>query len=249
MSFHRARLSGPFLAGCGFAVLACVGLGGMVLLGAGGVQAQLEGKSLSAVLVVFCGLLVGLVFAGPGGPVCAASAGRPTSRSVPAACVPGPPTAGALRAEVADIRCDVKFVQPVRQSGLVGAMQQWNNPQPPYPCGHPDDHPTLRESYRMSPAGVTHYFKLADTASTLWTEDGRRRVCPHRGSLADGAAGEVTRPCEGHARDHTSVQRRCLGSTSSASKSVSNTSKFTLPVVGSHPPLAHSGTDSDSNSR
>src|SRR5262249_59799761 len=67
----------------------------------------------------------------------------------------------ALWGEFANVQRDIKYVQRVTYpGGLVGAMAQLNNPQPPIKVD------TLKltlesgETYRMSPQALTDYLKF-----------------------------------------------------------------------------------------
>jgi hypothetical protein len=172
-SNHVARTWGVLQRMIGYGILVGMLIVAVFLMAGAAVQSQAEGKPLGAVLFVFVGLplLLG---------ACAAARAFfrmfrwPTDIAV---CPTGLRwrQGGRQRliawAEVADVQRDVKVIQRFHRTGLVGAMEQLNNPSPPM---YKD---TLRitlhsgESYVMTPQLVTDYMKLIDTAPRLWKED------------------------------------------------------------------------------
>ena len=177
VSFHRRKFLGVFPGICFFGLLAAslwflVGITGLAA-----VMAQGEGKPLFAVLFVFFGVLT-LLGARVAGRAWLRYRRWPTDIAV---CYSGLRWRQGWRrrtllwAEVEEVRRDVRFVQRVGQTGLVGAMAQWNNPQPPIRVDTLLITLCSGESYCMSPNVVTDYYKLADTANNLWVDDERRR--------------------------------------------------------------------------
>ncbi|HZY89123.1 MAG TPA: hypothetical protein VFE78_30150 [Gemmataceae bacterium] len=177
-STHSARAWGVLQGVIGYGLLTGVMVLAVVLLAGATVASQHEGRPLGAVIFVFLAL-----------PAClgAWAAGRVFLRMLRwptdvAVCPTGlrwregRKRRAILWAEVAEVRRDVKVVQRYAYpGGLVGAINQMNNPSPPR---YKD---TLRiilrsgATYVMAPQMVTDYLKLAETAPRLWKEAGLNR--------------------------------------------------------------------------
>jgi hypothetical protein len=179
-SLHDAK--GSYILGgvCMFGTLA----GFLLLLGAGGILAvvknQMDGKPLLAVLA---GFFVVALFLGATSAMSACRQRRrwPTDIAV---CFSGlrwrqgRTQRAILWAEVEDIDRNVKLVPRANYvGGVLGAMAQLNNPQPPIRIDTLKI--TLRsgESYRMSPSTITDYPKFATEVGKLWGDDVKNSDC------------------------------------------------------------------------
>jgi hypothetical protein len=172
-SHHVAKTGGVLQRALGYGILTGILILAVVLVGGAAVQSQSEGKPLGGVIAVFAALPL-LLGARAAARVSLRMFRWPTDIAV---CPTGLRWRQGSRqrlilwAEVADVQRDVKIIQRVHQGGLVGAMAQLNNPQPP------QFQDTLRitlhsgESYVMAAQLVTEYMKLVDTAPRLWKED------------------------------------------------------------------------------
>jgi hypothetical protein len=176
-SVHAARGLGVFRRVSLYGLLAGVlGVGAVLAIGAVFV-AQSQGKPLIAVLFTFAAIPTFL-----GAWVAFRAAGRMLRWPTDIALCPtgvrwrqGRKRRAILWAEVADIDRQIKVIPRPGPGGLLGAMAQLNNPQPPL------IQDTLRitlhsgESYLMSPDLLTNYNKFAEGAATLWKDDVLRR--------------------------------------------------------------------------
>jgi hypothetical protein len=174
VSFHQTKasyvLGGIGLYGLFAAIFLLVGW----LVTAVAFQAQNRGEPLAAVLTAFvalpfyiCSLL--MVRA------CRSRWKMPTDIEV---CYTGlrwrqgRTQRALLWGEFADIRRDIKYVQRAAYpGGLVGAMAQMNNPQPPTKVDTFKLTLNSGETYRLSPQSTTDYLKFAGTVSELWSDD------------------------------------------------------------------------------
>ncbi|MFL5242995.1 MAG: hypothetical protein ACJ8FY_12880 [Gemmataceae bacterium] len=77
-----------------------------------------------------------------------------------------------LWAEFVDVKREIKLVQrAVYPGGLVGAMAQMNNPQPPIKVDTVKLTLQSGKTYRMSPAALTDYLNFASSITELWGDD------------------------------------------------------------------------------
>jgi hypothetical protein len=175
-SVHTARTSGVVQGVLGFGILAGIFLCAVLLLTVAAIRAQGEGKPSIAVLMIF--LDVPFILAARAAVrACVRRFRWPTDIALCPTGVrwrQGSKRRAILWAEFAEVHREVKIIPRVGQTGLVGAFQQLNNPMPPLIKD------TVRitlhsgETYLMSPAMVTNYNGFAESAPTLWKEDGLR---------------------------------------------------------------------------
>jgi hypothetical protein len=174
VSFHRASALYIFRGICFFGFLAGFLFLMAWLFTAVAFQAQNRGEPLAAVFTTFVALpifLMALVAVR----ACLSRWRLPTNIEV---CYTGlrwrqgRRQRALLWGEFADVQREIKLVQRATYpGGLVGAMAQMNNPQPPIKVD------TLKltldsgETYRMSPQSMADYLKFASTVSELWADD------------------------------------------------------------------------------
>jgi len=171
-SLHDAKpsyiLSGLVLYG---------GLSGVLLLMAGVctlavIKNQTDGKPLLAVLASFISLAFFLGAVGAWN-ACQRRLRWPTEIAV---CFTGlrwrqrRKRRAILWAEVQEVVRDVKLVPRHNNMGLLGAIAQANNPQPPIRIDTLQITLSNGETYRMSPSSVTDYQQFAGTVGKLWSD-------------------------------------------------------------------------------
>jgi hypothetical protein len=176
-SVHSARAWGVLQRVIGFGILAGIMMLLVVVLTFGAVLSQSEGRPLGAVIFV---LFDFPVFLGARAAIRAflRTLRWPTDIAVCPTGLrwrEGRKDRNILWAEVAEVHRDVKIIQRYRGTGLVGALNQLNNPAPP--LIKDTLHITLHsgEFYLMSPQMVTDYVKFAETAARMWKEEAMRR--------------------------------------------------------------------------
>jgi hypothetical protein len=174
VSFHRTKASYIFLSIFLYGLFAAI----FVLVGWGcigvAMQAQNRGEPLAAVLTVFVSLpfFIGAWLTLRG---CRSKWRTPTDIEVCHTGMrwrQGRNQRALLWSDFAGIERDIKYVQRAGYpGGLVGAMAQMNNPQPPIKIDTLKLTLETGETYRLSPNSTTDYLNFASTVSELWSDD------------------------------------------------------------------------------
>jgi hypothetical protein len=175
-SVHQAQTSGIIRGVLWYGFLAVIMIPAVVFLAVAAVRAQTQGKPLIAVNLTFLALPL---FFGVRASLrtCVRRLRWPTDIAVCPSGLrwrQGGKHRTILWTEVTEVLRVIKEVPRMHQTGLVGALQQLNNPLPPIIVD------TVRltldsgESFLMSPTVITNYPRFAETTSTLWKEDGLR---------------------------------------------------------------------------
>jgi hypothetical protein len=176
-SVHTARASGVFGGILGYGVLAGILLFGLFLVTAAAFLAQRQGKPHIAVMLALLDLPV-FLGAQAAWRACRRMRRWPTDIALCPSGVrwrQGRQRRVILWAEVAEIQREIKVIPRFRQTGLLGAMNELNNPTPPLIRDTLQITLLSGESYRMTPDLVSNYNKFAEAAKSLWKDDVLRR--------------------------------------------------------------------------